>query len=148
MDFPLSYCPGGWQRLKRPRGFYAERPQDQVSARMEVPTQALKKFAERYPPGYTPCPDLNERVAFWDELMSERAAIEDDSIPSVYLSALDQGLYGGIVGSKVQFMAHPETGWISSMVPPTLEAWSGLDKMRIDRTPCISALPWPARSAF
>ena len=133
MDFPLAYCPGGWLRLERLREFYLERPQDRIFASMEVPTRALEKFAEKYPPGYTPCPDLNERVAFWDELLSERAAVSDDSIPSAYLSELDQGLYGGTVGGEVQFMAHPEVGWISSMVPPILEDWSGFDKLRIDR---------------
>ena len=72
-------------------------------------------------------------MAFWDELLAERAAIHDDSIPSAYLSEMDQGLYGGIVGGKVQFMAHPENGWISSMVPPILEDWEGFPRLTIDQ---------------
>jgi hypothetical protein len=45
---------------------------------------------------------------------------------------MDQGLYGGIVGGTAQFMAHPETGWISSMVSPILRDWFGLEKLVID----------------
>lgn len=100
---------------------------------MEVETNALRKFAASHAPGYTDRPNLTERVMFWDELFAERAAIHDDSIPSAYLTEMDQGLYGGIVGGKVQFMAHPENGWISSMVPPILENWAGLAKLAIDR---------------
>ena len=132
MDFPLSYCPDGAARLERLRALYTDRPQDRILARMDVETHALRKFAAKYAPGYTDCPDLAHRVAFWDELWAERAAIHDDSIPSAYLSEMDQGLYGGIVGGKVQFMAHPENGWISSMVPPILDDWAGLSKLAVD----------------
>jgi len=132
MDFSLGYCPDGGARLDRLRSLYTERPQDRIFARMEVETNALRKFAAKYPPGYTDRPDLAQRVAFWDELLAERAAIHDDSIPSAYLSEMDQGLYGGMVGGKVQFMAHPENGWISSMVPPILKDWEGFPKLAID----------------
>ena len=130
--FPLKYCPDGWARLERLRHLYTARPQDRIYARMEVETRALKMFAAKYQPGYTEKPDLGERATFWDELLAERAPIHDDSIPSAYLSEMDQGLYGGIVGGQAQFMAHPESGWISSMVPPILKDWSGLAALRID----------------
>jgi len=42
-----------------------------------------------------------------------------------------------LLGGKVQFMAHPEGGWISSMVAPLLKDWSGLDRLRFD-----PAHPW------
>ena len=132
MDIPFGYCPDGSARLERLRALYIERPQDRIFARLEVETNALRKFAAKFPPGYTDCPDLKQRVMFWDELLAERAAIHDDSIPSAYLSEVDQGLYGGIVGGKVQFMANPENGWISSMVPPILEDWEGFPKLVID----------------
>jgi hypothetical protein len=132
MDFPFSYCPDGWARLERLRALFTERPQDRVFACMQVETSALRKFAEKYPPGYTQRPELEDRAAFWDELYAERAVIRDDSIPSAYLSEMDQGLYGGIIGGRAQFMAHIETGWISSMVPPILKDWSGLEKLVID----------------
>ena len=132
MDCSLLYCPDLAARLERLRTLYTERPQDQILAHMEVETQALRKFAATYALGYTECPDLAQRAAFWDELLAERAAIHDDSIPSAYLSEMDQGLYGGLVGGKVQFMAHPENGWISSMVPPILEDWEDFPKLTID----------------
>jgi hypothetical protein len=133
MDFPLDYCPDGWARLDRLRSLFTERPLDRIYARMEVETKALRKFAAKYPPGYTERPHVEERVAFWDELYAERAGIHDDSIPSAYLSEMDQGLYGGIVGGEVQFMAHPENGWISSMLPPLLKDWLEFPKLAINR---------------
>jgi hypothetical protein len=132
MDFSLRYCPNLDARMERLRRLYTDRPQDQIFARMDVETNALRKFAARYAPGYTDRPDLAERVAFWDESLAERAAIHDDSIPSAYLSEMDQGLYGGLVGGKVQYMAHPENGWISSMVPPILEDWDGFGGLAIN----------------
>jgi len=132
MNFPFDYCPDGWARLDRLRSLYTDRRQDRLFARMEVPTLALQKFAARYEPGYTPRPALDQRAAFWDELLAERAAVHDDSIPSAYLSEMDQGLYGGMVGGKAQFMAHPENGWISSMVPPIFKDWADLEKLVID----------------
>jgi hypothetical protein len=134
MDFPLRYCPDGWQRLERLRGLYEKRWQDRILACLEVPTQALRRFAEHYPEGPAPCPDLEERVAFWDNLFAERAALFDDSVAAAYLSELDQGVYGGIVGGEVRFMAHPENGWISSMVPPIFKDWAEFEKLSIDRS--------------
>jgi hypothetical protein len=133
MDFPLRYCPDGWQRLERLRKLYGRRSQDQILACMTVPARAIAEFAARYPEGETECPDLNERVAFWDALLAEQAAVSDDSIPSAYLSELDQGLYGGIIGGQVRFMSHPQNGWISSMVPPIFKEWSELDRLSIDQ---------------
>lgn len=132
-NFPLRYCPDGWLRLERLRELYEKRPQDRVCACMNVPTQALRTFAERHPDGPVERPDLNGRAAFWDAFLAERAAVLDDSIPSVYLSELDQGLYGGLVGGEVRFMAHPDTGWISSMVPPVCKEWSDFSKLSLDR---------------
>jgi hypothetical protein len=133
MEFPFRYCPDGWARLDRLQELYEQRPQDKILARLEVPTEALRRFAARHPHGATSCPDLDERTAFWDALLAERAAVHDDSIPSAYLSELDQGVYGGIVGGEVRFMAHPENGWISSMVPPLLKDWPQLDTLTIRR---------------
>jgi hypothetical protein len=132
MDFPLRYCPDGWERLERLRELYEKRLQDRILACMEIPTEALLRFRERYPEGPAECPELEERVAFWDGLLAERATVLDDSVPAAYLSELDQGLYGGIVGGKVRFMAHPENGWISSMVPPIFKEWSELERLSID----------------
>ena len=132
MSFPLSYCPNGHARLARLRSLYEQRVQDRIFAIMEVPARAIERFAETHDAGYGARPDPDERAAFWDELLRERMAVDDDSIPCAYLSELDQGVYGGIVGGKVQYMAHPDNGWISSMVPPILTDWSGFDALRID----------------
>jgi len=133
MDFPLRYCPDGWQRLERLREFYDQRPQDKIYARMDVPNEALERFGEQYSHGPTTAPDLDQRVAFWDALLAERATVRDDSIPAAYLSELDQGVYGGIVGGEVRFMAHPENGWISSMVPPICQDWADFEKLTINQ---------------
>ncbi|MGA2988132.1 MAG: hypothetical protein ABSG32_30495 [Terriglobia bacterium] len=132
MTFPLQYCPDGWQRLERLRELYEKRPQDKIYAHMEMATEAVRRFAELHPDGPTDCPDLDERVTFWDAFFAERCAVEDDSIPAAYLSELDQGLYGGMVGGEVRFMAHTENGWISSMVPPIFKSWSDLAKLAIE----------------
>jgi hypothetical protein len=132
MDLSLAYCPDVATRLERLRSLYTEGARAGIFVCMGVESNALRKFAAKYPPGYTDCPDLAERVAFWDELWAERAAIHDDSIPCAYLTEMDQALYGGMVGGKAQFMADPATGWISSMVPPILKDWEGLRKLTID----------------
>lgn len=128
----LAYCKDARLRIERLRELYGARPQDKVFARIEIPTAAVREFAGRYAHGYTPRPAIEERVAFWDGMLAERAALSDDSIPSAYLSEMDQGLYGGIVGGKAQFMAHPENGWISSMVWPILQEWAGMETLAID----------------
>ena len=53
-------------------------------------------------------------------------------MPAAYLSELDQGVYGGLLGADVRFMANPATGWISSMAPPLLADWSEFDCLRFD----------------
>jgi hypothetical protein len=128
----LAYKPDADEVLARLRSLYERRAQDRIFAAMEVPSAALARFREQYAAGYCDYPDPSARAAFWDSLLGERRAVEDDSIPSAYLSELDQGLYGGLLGGRVQFMAHPENGWISSMVAPLLEDWSGFDSLRFD----------------
>lgn len=113
---------------------------DRVLAVMEVPCIALERFQEDYEEGFCEYPDPGARVEFWDGLFKERAAVEDDSLPAAYLSEMDQGLYGGMLGGDVQFMAHPDNGWISSMVAPLLADWSEFDRLRIDPDH-----PWFAR---
>ena len=71
-------------------------------------------------------------AGFWDDLFQERLAIADDTLPAAYLSEFDQGLYGGLLGGQVWFMANPANGWISSMVPPLLANWSEFDRLRFD----------------
>ena len=58
--------------------------------------------------------------------------IEDDSLPCAYLSEFDQGIYGGMLGGEVRFLANPDMGWVSSMVPPLLKDLVELDRLRFD----------------
>ncbi len=116
------------------RRLYERRAQDRIFAVTETPSRAIAEFQARYAEGYCEAPDPSGRIAFWNRYFAERAGVEDDSVPGAYLSEMDQGLYGGLLGGEVQFMAHPETGWISSMVAPILKSWSELDRLRMDRS--------------
>jgi hypothetical protein len=128
----LAYKPTLDEVLPRLRALYERRAGDRVFAVMEIPCPTLGDFRAKHPAGYCGQPSAAERIEFWDRLLRERAAVEDDSVPSVYLSEMDQGLYGSLLGGEIQFMAHPETGWISSMVAPLLKDWSELDRLRFD----------------
>ena len=64
--------------------------------------------------------------------MLEQSEVPDDSIPSAYPSEMDQGLYGALIGGEVRFLCDPDTGSISSMVPPILEDWSELRTLTFD----------------
>lgn len=128
----LAYKPNAAEVLPRLRALYERRSPGRIAATMEIPSPALTEFARQHPEGFCQYPEPEERVAFWDRLLAEHAALEDDSIPAAYLSEMDQGLYGGVLGGRVQFMCDPGTGWISSMVPALLADWSGLDGLRFD----------------
>jgi hypothetical protein len=129
----LAHKPTLHQTLARLRSLFERRAQDQVFAQFQVPSTVLADFGQQYTAGYCDAPDPNERIRFWDRLLAENAALEDDSVPAAYLSEMDQGIYGGLLGGDVQFMAHPENGWISSMVAPLLNDWSEFDRLRFDR---------------
>lgn len=130
----LAYKPSLHDVLERLRLLDARRAADRIFAEMEVPSLALERFLEEYAEGFCDYPDPAARVEFWDALFKERAAIEDDALPRAYLSEMDQGLYGGLLGGRVQFMAHADNGWISSMVAPLLQELSEFDRLRIDRS--------------
>ena len=53
-------------------------------------------------------------------------------MPAAYLSEFDEGLYGGLLGGEVRFLAHKDSGWVSSMVPALLADWSEFDRLRFD----------------
>ena len=117
--------------------FYSRRSEDRILATMEVPSPALDEFRRAHAGTQCGYPDPVERAEFWDTYLRERALLEDDSLPSAYLSEFDQGLYGGLCGGEVRFMVHAEIGWISSMVPPLLGDWSRLGEIRFEE-----ANPW------
>ena len=129
----LAYKPNLSAVIERLRLLYQGQAEDQIFAEFEIPSPVLREFAQQYPEGFCEYPDPEERIGFWDRLLAERAGVEDDSIPAAYLSEMDQGLYGGLFGGRVQFLAHPETGWISSMCAPILRDWEELDRLRLDQ---------------
>lgn len=130
----LEFKPHLAETLTRLRRWLAREAPDEIFAVFVVRTKALEDFARRYPPGYCEPPTLEERLLFWEKHLEERAGLEDDSIPAAYLSEFDQGLYGALVGGRPQYMAHPENGWISSMVHPILKSRDELKNLRFDPT--------------
>ena len=127
----MQYKPGLRDVLKRLEALYSRCAADRIFASFEIASPTLARFAEEYRAPYCEYPDPRSRLNVWDSLLAERSALEDDSVPAAYLSELDQGLYGGLLGGDVRFMPHPETGWISSMVPPLLEKWSDFERLRL-----------------
>ena len=55
-------------------------------------------------------------------------------MPSAVLSEFDEGLYGGLLGGDVRFLAHHDSGWVSSMIPPVLRDWLEFDRLRFDKS--------------
>jgi hypothetical protein len=130
----IAYKPHAEAVLAGLSQLYERRADDRIFASMEVPGDALAAFQRDHREGFCAYPDLSERLVFWDALLRERASVEDDSIPSAYLSELDQGLYGGLLGGEVRFLCDPETGWISSMVPPLINDWAEFDNLRLEES--------------
>jgi len=128
----LSYKSNSDEAMRRLRSLYERRASDRIFALFRVPSATLKKFKEDNPEVNCDYPDPTTRIAFWDNLLQERMHLEDDSIPNAYLTEFDQGLYGGILSGEVWFMSDPESGWISSMVPPLLKDWGEFDSLKID----------------
>jgi hypothetical protein len=128
----LCYKPGVEDVLQRLRGLYERRANDQIFATMAVPSAAMEAFGQRYPQPECEYPNPGERADYWDSLWRERVTVEDDSMPAAVLSEFDEGLYGGLLGAEVRFLAHQDSGWVSSMVPPLLKDWSEFDRLRFD----------------
>jgi len=128
----LHYKSNLQETLGRLRLLYERKAEDRIFATTAVPSPTLAHFAEIYTSGACEYPALPERIHFWNALFQERTSLNDDSLPAAYLSECDQGLYGGMLGGDVRFMADPATGWISSMVPPLLGDWSKFDLLRFD----------------
>ena len=120
--------------LERLKLLYERKAADRILASFQIPSPALEDFRRSYPPDYDRYPDPTERIEFWDRLLAERSGLEDDSVPSVYLTEMDQGLYGGLIGGEVRFMCHHETGWISSMVKPILAELSEFKSVAVDES--------------
>ncbi len=129
MSFPLSYKPDGYFVLERLRRLYQDRDPSIILASMEIPSPVLRKMKVTHPAGFCEYPDPRQRARFWDARFREKIDVRDDSIPSAYLSEMDQGLYGGLVGGEVRFLSDPDMGWISSMCKPILNDWADFDQL-------------------
>lgn len=125
----LSYCPQYKHVLARLKQLYQQRSQNVILAIMNTPRKCLVEFKEKYGSGDCGYPDIYERIEFWNAYNSEHMLVCDDSIPSAYLSEMDQGLYGGVLGGNVQFSCTNDIGFISSMVHPILKDWSEFDNL-------------------
>lgn len=125
----LSYCPNWEYVAPRLDELFGERSQEIVLARMNVPSPAIADFMRTHKAGFCEYPDPEERIAFWDAYAKEHIPVFDDSVPSAYLSEMDQGLYGGLFDGDVRFLCDPHMGWISSMVSPLLHDWSEFEKL-------------------
>lgn len=128
----LSYKANAEAAAERLRSLWDRAAGDRIFATFNVPSPALQVFKQTNTEGLCEYPDIGERIAFWDRVLEERRSIEDDSIPSAYLTELDQGLYGGLLGGDVKFMNNPDSGWISSMVAPILDSWDQFDSVALD----------------
>lgn len=129
---PLAYKPNAAAVTDRLTRLYNRRAPDQVFASFSVPSPTLQEFRAHSTGGFCNYPDPLARIDFWDRLLRERAELDDDSMPSAYLTEFDQGLYGGLLGGDVRFLCDPATGWISSMVPPLLRDPADFDLLRFD----------------
>lgn len=128
----LLYCPNLAQTTERLCSLYQREATDRIFAVMKTPSRVLKQYADKYPSGFCEYPDPEERAYFWDQLLQEYTAIQDDHIPSAYLREFDQGLYGALVGGTPRFMRDATTGQISSMVAPFLPEWEEFGKLKTD----------------
>ena len=134
----LDYKVNAIDVLDRLRSLYEKRDQSKIFARMDIPNKHLEEFNKSNVSGICNYPDPSERILFWDNILRERINLLDDSIPSAYLSEMDQGLYGGILGGDVRFLSdsatESNTGWISSMVSPILNDLEELNKLKFDKS--------------
>ena len=126
----LAYKPNARAVTERLRALYERRATDRIFATFFIPgTGVIAEFEKTHREGECEYPDPAERLDFWDRLLRERPVVEDDSMPFAYLSEMDQGLVGGILGADVRFICNPGNGWISSMVAPLLKEWPEFSRL-------------------
>lgn len=127
----IAYKPNAEATFERLTAFFSRGAMDQIFARCEVPSVALQNFRQNYPAGECGYPDVGERARFWTEIFKERTLVQDDDIPAVYLTEMDQGLYAGLIGGEIRYLCDPDTGWISSMAVPMLKSWDGFESLEL-----------------
>ncbi len=120
------------QTLDRLTRLYSGKAKDEIFAKANVPSEAIRQYAARHPETHCEYPDMVEREQFWDAYLKERTDILDDSIPAAYLSEFDEGLYTAIVGGKIHFMNNTDWGWVSSMGVPCIDRAEDMLALRLD----------------
>ena len=120
--------------IARLNDFYSGGGKNKICAKMCLPNPAIEKMKNVLNVGPVPCPDLDERAAFWDETLCVYADLQDDAIPSAYIAEADQGLTGGMLGGEVRFMLDTNNGWISSAVAKFAETAKDIYSYEIDLT--------------
>ena len=128
----LQYCPRLDETIARLKRLYDERAQDLICTSFQVPSAVMAEYNAQHAPGFCEYPTPASRAQFWEAYLHERAAILDDSIPSAYVSEMDQGLYGALVGGKPRFLYDAERCWVSSMVAPILRDWTEFGCLTFD----------------
>ena len=132
----LSYKKNSKDVISRLTDLYTGNGRDRIFASMSIPNPVLAEYRINNSAGVVSYPDPRGRIEFWDSCLSHSADLEDDSIPSVYLSEFDQGLYGGLLGGPVCFLNDPDTGRVTSM---TEAFWDDLSQV------ASLALPGPGQ---
>jgi len=134
----LLYKPNAGEAIARLRSLYERKAADRIFATFHLPGKdVVAEFAKTHREGECEYPDPRERIDFWNRLLKERPAVEDDSMPFAYMSEMDQGLVGGILGADVRFICNTGNGWISSMVAPLLKDWSEFGRLNFS-----TSHPW------
>lgn len=128
----LAYKPHGAEIAERLARLWRREAQDEIFARILLPSPALLEFKRTHEDGATTYPDPEERIRFWDAHLEFEGTIEDDWLPIAYLSEFDEGLYAGLCGGEMHYMTHTDVGWISSMCPPCLPDIRDVDDLHID----------------
>lgn len=132
MHSVLKYKLNENETLERLRLFHHGKGQEYIFAAMHIPSREAVTYAHQHPSRCCAYPDPLERFRFWDAVLRERKIINDDSIPAIYLSEFDEGLYGGLLGADVRFLRHPGSGFVSSMTLPFMEDWSEFEKLSLE----------------
>ncbi len=118
--------------LERLTDLYNGKGKNKIFAKMIVPSKALEDYAKSYIEGEIPYPDLQKREQFWNTYLKEQTYIEDDSVPSAYMSEFDEGLYAGLLGAEIRFVDNPDWGWVSSMAVPFAQSVSELSNLSLN----------------
>lgn len=128
----LAYKTNFDETIERLRLWNERGMTDRILARCCVPNKTMERFRAERRDGDCGYPDPAERIAFWDAVLAEDSRLDDDSIPAVYLTEMDQGLYGGMIGAEIRFLCDTPSAWISSMAVPLWNDWSKFDTLKID----------------